>query len=45
MRNTQLEIAFSKLLSSKDREGLIQIIEKLTKTKIIIKDNSIFIIW
>jgi hypothetical protein len=36
---------FDKILSSENREGYLQIIEKLTRTKLITKDNKVLIIW
>ena len=36
---------FDKILSSENREGYLQIIQKLTRTKLIVKDNKVLIIW
>ena len=36
---------FSKILSLENREGYLQIIEKLTRTKLIVKDNKVLIVW
>jgi hypothetical protein len=36
---------FDKLLSLKERDGYLQVIEKLTKTKLIVKDNKVLIIF
>ncbi len=43
--NTKLELGFRKLLQMSDRKARIEGIEKLTKTKIIIENNNVFIIW
>ena len=36
---------FDKILSSENKEGYLQIIQKLTRTKLIVKDNKVLIIW
>jgi hypothetical protein len=36
---------FNKILSSENREGYLQIIQKLTRTKLIVKDDKVLIIW
>ena len=36
---------FDKILSLENREGYLKVIEKLTKTKLIVKDNKVFIIF
>jgi hypothetical protein len=45
IHNTKLEIGFNKILEMKGNKAIIDIVEKLTKTKIIIKEKNIFIIW
>lgn len=36
---------FDKILSLENREGYLKVIEKLTKTKLIVKDNKVLIIF
>jgi rRNA processing protein Krr1/Pno1 len=36
---------FDKILSLENKEGYLQIIQKLTRTKLIVKDNKVLIIW
>ena len=36
---------FDKILSLENREGYLKVIEKLTKTKLIVKDNKVLIVF
>ena len=45
VNNHKITKGFDKILSSKNREGYLQIIEKLTKTKVIVKDNNVILIF
>ena len=46
LHNFKIENNFNKLLLLEDRDAYIKVIEKLTRTKIVIKDNNqVFIIW
>ena len=43
--NYKISKGFDKILSLENREGYLQIIQKLTRTKLIVKDNKVLIIW
>lgn len=45
LHDTRVSKNFEKILLSPRRNELISVIEKLTKTKIIVKDNNVIIIW
>jgi rRNA processing protein Krr1/Pno1 len=45
LNNHKITKGFDKILSSENREGYLQIIQKLTRTKLIVKDNKVLIIW
>ena len=45
LKDYKISKGFDKILSLKNREGYLQIIEKLTRTKLIVKDNKVLIIW
>ena len=45
INNYKVAKGFEKVLSSENREGYLQIIQKLTRTKLIVKDNKVLIIW
>jgi len=43
--NYKITKGFDKILSSENKEGYLQIIQKLTRTKLIVKNNKVLIIW
>ena len=45
LNNHKITKGFDKILSLENREGYLQIIQKLTRTKLIVKDNKVLIIW
>jgi hypothetical protein len=45
LKDYKISKGFEKILSLENREGHLQIIEKLTRTKIIVKNNIVLIIW
>jgi hypothetical protein len=45
LNNHKITKGFDKILSSENKEGYLQIIQKLTRTKLIVKDNKVLIVW
>ena len=45
LKDYKISKGFDKILSSENREGYLQIIQKLTRTKLIVKDSKVLIIW
>ena len=45
LNNHKITKGFDKILSLENKEGYLQIIQKLTRTKLIVKDNKVLIIW
>jgi hypothetical protein len=45
LNNHKITKGFDKILSLENKEGYLQIIQKLTRTKLIVKDNKVLIVW
>ena len=45
LKDYKITKGFDKILSLENKEGYLKVIEKLTKTKLIVKDNKVLIIF